>query len=489
MDALLVLTNIAIVFVLGLLCSLLSKKLKLSNVLFLVVLGIILGEIMNGAKPFFDFSPTFLVGIGILALVMIVFDGSSRFRFKELDNLSISSLRLIGYFMLFSIIIITLFTTLLFFDGFSVINILFAIMFAVVVVGTDPGSVFAMLKDLVSEKAKKVISILQLEAIFNTPVIVLLPFIILDLIKAIELGGGVFSSFVKYLPSFMGQIIIGIGSGVLVGLFVFKAMRNAYSSQFSPVAIITASLLSYVLAENIGGNGVLAVATLGVMFGNVYLKEKNQLQEFNYMLSNALEILVFVMVGIMIKIPFTLEFILKSLVLFGLLAVARMLSVFLTLKKMDYSFKEKLFITLNMPKGIAVAVVAFSFSLYSSPQMSIILNLIIAFMLYSLILSSIIDRMSKRFISVNVQNSEILQDAHPKLKNIKDEVKIPEQKTGEDQNQTINIKNTIAKPQQKRAKRKSSNKKVVVPKSNISLKIKKEEPVNNNNNNSTEKKK
>lgn len=417
MDALLVLTNIAIILLLGILCSLLSKKLRISNILVLVVLGIILGRLVYKGQPLFVFDPSFLVGIGILALVMIVFDGSSRFRFKEIDALSLSSFRIIGYFMLFSVLVITSFTNLLFFEGVNVKNILFSIIFAVIIVGTDPGSVFVMLKDFVGERAKKVLGLLQIEAIVNTPLIVLIPFLILDIIHNLELGTGDFiSSFIGQIPAFFSQIIVGVGAGVVIGLIVFKAMQKVYSHQFSPVGIVTAALLAYILAENLKGNGVLAVATLGLLFGNLYVKEKSQLQEFSYMLSNALEILVFVLVGLMIKIPITLNFFLKSLFLFGLLVLCRAVAVFVALRKSDYSYKEKLFISLNMPKGIAVAVVAFSFSLYKDVQVGVILNLILVFMLYSLVLSSVVDRLSKRFIRIQVKTSTIEEVPHPRLK-------------------------------------------------------------------------
>ncbi|MBW2990372.1 cation:proton antiporter [Candidatus Woesearchaeota archaeon] len=417
MDALFVLTNIAIILLLGILCSLLSKKLRISNTLVLVVLGIILGRLSYNNQPLFMFDPSFLVGIGILALVLIVFDGSSRFRLKEIDALSVSALRIIGYFMLFSVLLITSFTNFLFFEGLNVVNILFSIMFSVVIVGTDPGSVFAMLKDFVSEKGKKVFGLLEIEAIVNTPLIVLIPFIILDLIHNLELGQGDFiSSFISQIPAFFAQIIVGIGAGVVVGLIVFKTMQKVYSHQFSPVGLITAALLAYILAENMRGNGVLAVATLGLIFGNLYVKEKSQLQEFSYMVSNALEILVFVIVGLMIKVPLTLSFFLKSLLLFCLLVLCRIGGVLVGLKKSDYTLKEKLFMSLNMPKGIAVAVVAFSFALFQSAQMNVILNLILVFMIYSLLLSVVVNRFSKKFIRIDVKPSEEDEIPHPKLK-------------------------------------------------------------------------
>ncbi|MBN2459579.1 cation:proton antiporter [Candidatus Woesearchaeota archaeon] len=421
MDALLVLTNIAIILLLGILCAVLSKRLKIPNVLVLVVLGILLSRIMYNGQPLFNFDPTFLVGIGALALVMIVFDGSSRLRLSEVNAFSLSALKLIGHFLLFSIVLITLFTTLMFFESVTAENILFALIFSVIIVGTDPDAIFSLFQDYKLGKAKRVFEMLEIEAIANTPLIVILPFIILDLIRNLVSGNGdLFSSFMAQVPVFLAQIIVGVGAGVVIGIIVFKSMQKFYSEQFSPVGIITAALLAYVTAEQLKGNGVLAVATLGLLFGNVYVKEKPRLQEFSYMLSNALEILVFVLVGVMVKIPLSPSFIFKSLFLFALLVLSRLAAVFACLKGSSYSFKEKLFISFNMPKGIAVAVVAFTFSLSTHPQMSIILNLVLAIMIYSLILATVVERLSGSFIKVepqgNIDTPFQLSDAYSKKK-------------------------------------------------------------------------
>jgi len=43
----------------------------------------------------------------------------------------------------------------------------------------------------------------------------------------------------------------------------------------------------------------------------MYVKKKTRLSEFSSMLSNSLEILVFILVGIMVELPFELIFFVK----------------------------------------------------------------------------------------------------------------------------------------------------------------------------------
>ena len=180
-------------------------------------------------------------------------------------------------------------------------------------------------------------------------------------------------------------------------------MRKAYSMVLSPLAVITAALLAYVIAENLDGNGVLAVTSMGLLFGNVYMKQKFQLQKFASIFSNSLEILVFVLIGIVITIPFSVDFLVKSLILFLLYLLIRFVSIIFSLRGIDFTFKEKIFMSLNVQKGIAVAVVVFSLATLNIEGMQVILNLTLAFMLYSIILSSVVLRLGKYFIRGNIE--------------------------------------------------------------------------------------
>jgi potassium/hydrogen antiporter len=196
----------------------------------------------------------------------------------------------------------------------------------------------------------------------------------------------------------------------MMGLIVFRIMKKVYSQQFSPVAIITTALLTYILAENLGGNGVLSVATLGLLFGNSYVKEKEVLQEFNSMLTSSLIILVFVLIGFIVAVEFSFWFMIKALVLFFVLVLTRLTAIQWSLKD-KFSYPEKVFMALSMPKGIAVAVVAFTLSLMplASPllegYMQTILQLVVICIIYSLIFSSVIDRFSYLLINVKIDDT------------------------------------------------------------------------------------
>jgi cell volume regulation protein A len=388
-SVLLLLTYLAIILLMGLLTSIVSQKIRIPNILLLLLIGIGLGRIDYKGGPLIEFPELFLTSISILALVMIVFDSASRFKLKQVDYFSLHTLWLSVVFLVFNFIFLTAFTLLI----FDVKSIFLALMFSALMSGTSPVVVLSMFKDV----KNKVFEFLGLESLLNTPLIVLLPFIILDLKTTLK-DELVVSKFIEQFVPLLQQFVVGIGSGVLIGLIMFKFMRKAYSVVLSPLAVITSALLAYIIAENLDGNGVLAVTSMGLLFGNVYVKQKFQLREFASVFSNSLEILVFVLIGIVIAIPFSTDFFIRSIALFLLYLLIRFFSIIFSLRSMNFTLKEKIFMSLNAQKGIAVAVVVFSLATLEIEGIQTILNLSLAFMLYSIILSSVVFRIARFFV-------------------------------------------------------------------------------------------
>ena len=136
-------------------------------------------------------------------------------------------------------------------------------------------------------------------------------------------------------------------------------MKKFYSKVLSPVSLLASALITYVLAEGLGGSGILAVTALGLFFGNIYIKEKETLKTFGNFLSNTFEILVFVLLGLMLSLPLQWLFYVKVLVIFILYMAVRYFGVMFVFRKSKLSHNERLFIALNSSKGVATAVVIF----------------------------------------------------------------------------------------------------------------------------------
>ena len=69
---------------------------------------------------------------------------------------------------------------------------------------------------------------------------------------------------------------------------------------------------------------------------------------------------IILLIGLIVNIPFSIEFFMKSILLFSLYPFIRFFSIVFSLRGMNFDLKEKIFMSLNAQKGIAVAVVVFS---------------------------------------------------------------------------------------------------------------------------------
>lgn len=394
METLAFLTALTGVLLVGIFCSIIARRLNLPDTLLLLIGGIVLGGLYYKGMQLVSFSTEFMTGAAIIALLMIVFDSAAEFKLKEINTFSGEAVKIAIVFLLMNLVFLTALTKLAF--G---INIYLCTIFAVLMAATSSDAVLSQLKDV----KQRGLEILKLESIINTPLTVLLPFVILDLMKS-SIGIDMMSKFLEEAAPFLQQFITGIGAGVIIGVIIFKLMAKHFSRVYSPLGVVVAALLSYVLAENLGGNGVLSVAVFGAVFANTDIKEKFKLLEFESLLTTFLNIIVFVVIGLAIKIPLTPAFIIKSLFLFALYLLIRYSAVYLAFRKTDYSAAEKGFMSLNMPKGIAVAVVAFTLTSYAfqGPNfmagMKEMLDLVLLFMLYSIFLSSLVVKCSGDFL-------------------------------------------------------------------------------------------
>ena len=377
------LVYIAMVLLLGTLVSTVAAYLKVSNVFFLVLIGMLLGSL-----NIVEFPPDAVITISLLTLIMIIFDSTIRFKIKEVIKYSSSALKLVFIFLVFNLIFLSLFTRLM----FGIKSWLLVTLFAILMYGIDPGIALSVLK----HSKNKVVEILEIEALANTPLTVVIALIILNLLRVNnESTMQVVSS--EFIP-FAQQIFVGVGFGLFVGYIITTIIKNFYLGDMTHLTVITAAIISYVFAEVIGGNGVLGVTTFGLFFGNFHMKHKIELEKFASIFTNTLKILVFILLGTMLSIePF---YLINGILLFiGFLAV-RFVSVVIALGKEKLSFQEKLFMTLNMPKGIDVVVVLLIIvSSYSDiPGMGFVINLSMLFVLLSIVLSTVLTAFKPDFL-------------------------------------------------------------------------------------------
>lgn len=372
---LLYLTYLSAILFISIICVIIAKKIHISNILLLILVGIVLGKATYNGAPLIVFEPGVLAVIGVFTLVLIIFNECSKLKLHTFDTLSFGALRLSFVFMAINLFALTFLMHSVYRTPLAI-----AAIFAAAMAGTDTSAVLLMLK----QAKTKALRLLEIESIVDTPLMVIIPFLILEIMSQPSKP-----QFVSYIAPFAQQFITGIGAGLLIALIISKVAAKRYSPMLSPIVLITSALLTYVVAESLGGSGVLAVTTFSVFLGSIHFKHMEKVQEFSAIFTLLLELLVFVLLGVVLKIPLTTQFLVSSLLLFAAFVGIRFVSVHLSFRKQTFTFNERILMTLVMPKGITTAILLLALSTIALPGLQLLLEYGLAFTVYSIILASI----------------------------------------------------------------------------------------------------
>lgn len=364
---------LSMVLLMGVLASTLARYLQVSNIFFLILTGMILGSL-----NLVQFDDNLLQIISTLTLILVVFECSDAIRFKEFLKFIKPALKLTIIFFIINLILLGL-GSLWAFDELTVLG---AIILAALMYGIDPVVAISSM----GKTKNKLIEILEIESVLNTPITVIIPLV---LIKLLQQGSDL--NFLSSLKSqgalLFQQVSIGIVLGAVVGIMMVQIMKKSYLGDLSHLAVITSATIAYVASEMMNGSGVLAVTVFGLIFGNLHPDHKVGLQKFASVFSNTLLILVFIMLGIQIKIA--PQYILAGTLLFLVHLLSRFIAARISLPHLR--IKQVIYATLNLPKGVDVAVIILLIgSTYAQlPGMDLVINVGLLFILYSITLSTV----------------------------------------------------------------------------------------------------
>ena len=380
MGDLLNLIYLFIFIIIGLILSKINKKLNIKNSLLFLIGGIILGKLSYGGVQLIRFNDdSFLQVLSALIIIMVTFDIFSRIKIKELneDHYNISKFSV--FLFLISIIVLSIIINKIFISS----SYLHAILLSLLLLGIDRGMI---------EKKKnnsKLNIMLKNESVINDSMMILISILIINII----LFSNNTSQFelIGYFMFLIPNILLSIGLGIIIGLIFFKYLRKKYHVQISPLILLATLILTYYAAKLIGAFSIFSIATIGFFFGNIYINKKEELAEFSKSFSKTIEIIIFLIIGTIININFSLYMILNSIILFAVLILIRYLFIqgFYN-KRLDN--KEKTYLALNIPKGIVTIALILFIALKNIQGMEVILQTSFLIILYSLVLDLIIKK-------------------------------------------------------------------------------------------------
>ena len=98
-DPLTLLTFVAVILLVGVLLSIFAQRIRVPDVLFLVLFGLYLGSIEYGGEKLFQFPLDLVTAVAILALTMVVFDSTTKIKIKSMDTLAAGTAKVVFTFL------------------------------------------------------------------------------------------------------------------------------------------------------------------------------------------------------------------------------------------------------------------------------------------------------------------------------------------------------------------------------------------------------
>jgi potassium/hydrogen antiporter len=323
LDASLVFAVVAGIIIIGFAGEFFFKKTGIPIFLFLILMGIILGPVLNlfPRDPLLTTLPLFAE----LTLFMVLFYGGLGLTSDSVLKSGGRSFLQTVIYVGASISVIGLICVLVF-KWPSIPSFIFASM-----IGGETTAAVVVPLSRSMKLSDETVAFLTMESAMNSIFSVVFFFAFVGVSTTGE------GNWTTALSSVAAQFIVGAVLGAGLGLAWILVLYRLQKQKFTYVLTVGLILITYSLAAELGGNGILAVLVFGIILGNyklvnrlLYKREMNmdplqkQLGTFQEEISFLLETLFFVFLGITFLIKpsqIAVNFSIGILILFSLLTI------------------------------------------------------------------------------------------------------------------------------------------------------------------------
>jgi cell volume regulation protein A len=330
--------------------SLLAGRVRVPGLVLFLGLGMAVGSDGTGWIEFGQSTEDYELArtVGVVALLLILFEGGLTAGFEEIRPVLRSALSLAFVGTLATAAIAGLVATWLF--GFSMLE---GLLLGSILAATDGAAVFAVLRE--STLRRKLARTLEGEAGLNDPVAVLLVLGFISWIKQPDYG------IADMVLLFAGQLAVGLAVGLGIGWLAVQALRRTRlaSAGLYPVASLAVATLVYGAADSLHGSGFLAVYLAGLVLGSSTIPAKRTITTFHAGMGWLAQVVMFLTLGLLVFPSRLADFAGEGTVLAVLIALAaRPIAVGIATALSRYTMRERLVLGWAGLRGAVPVVLA-----------------------------------------------------------------------------------------------------------------------------------
>ncbi|WP_435950072.1 cation:proton antiporter domain-containing protein [Psychrobacter sp. DM8] len=335
---------------LGIAAQWLAWYLKQPSILFLLLIGIIVGPVLGYFDPDLVLGELMFPFIS-LGVAIILFEGSLTLEFDEIKQHGSVVQLLVSVGVVITIAIVALSTYLLF-D----VDPLIALLFGALVCVTGPTVIMPLLRSV--RPNKTISNILKWEGIIIDPIGAIAVVLVYEYI----ISGGEASSILLFAKIVVLATAIGMAGAWLLAFLMRRHMIPEFLRNVFTLAYV---LLLFSISNHIEHeSGLLAVTVLGVALANWPKFPRDTILEFNESLTVLLISVLFIILAARVELASLLSVGFAGLVLLAIVMfIARPLSVWASSIGSNLKTNEKLMISWIGPRGIVAAAISSLFAI------------------------------------------------------------------------------------------------------------------------------
>ncbi len=376
--------SVGLIILVGFVGNYFFKKTMIPDILWLIILGFLLGHVFNITDPSFyiEYAPFF----ASIAVMIILFQGGLQTNIYALIKQSPRSLLLAVMNISLSMVASAAF--MYHFLGWSVIN---GLLLGAILGGSSSPIIISLMDKLPLKDDIK--TILNIESTLTDALCIISALVI---VQVMVLGS---YSTADVANNILSNFSIGAVMGAMAGIIWIGSLSKIRGKDFEYMLILSILLLLYSFVESIDGSGAIAAFVFGVVLGNskeiakmLKLGKKNSMHRevgrFHREVSFLVKTFFFLYLGLIVNFDSS------STILLGggltvLLLIMRFVTVAVSTFKAGVLADEKMVMGILIPRGLAAAVLTQLPLMYGLSYAHLYTNITASVIFMSIILTSI----------------------------------------------------------------------------------------------------